>query len=513
MDFFWNRFFLVLLTLILFSFLTEKSYAASLASVSDTISTSRPSASNVLSADQAANATQVSVIDLGQSASTTIYLASDAATFRQDTGETMDAGVNVASMSAQISGTPNTRNIYFTTGVAHAHHKGDPVTVPITAVHSLGFTIVAGIPSSGKIVITFPALTSGDANNAASPSATTFQTNGLAQANFKVYDVTASSDITTNFTANSGTIAVTAPSSGTSPTITLTQGTTTSISAGHALKIFIGCTSITGSGSSAACGTNVPTLINPTKSFGATTGNADIWKVAIQTQDNNSVTLDTGSAKIGTVESVQVQATVEPTLTFTITGQTAGANINTISGSCGSITTTSPGINTTATSVNLGVLSNGQVNTAAQQLSVSTNGATGYTITATSSGRFINPGNGNYLTDANDLTSAGLTANDTPVPKTVSAGQAPNGAFGIHACGADSSVNTDQWVNAGTITTAKFSNPWNTGTNGFYNTIASHTSGPVTSANTAILYAATVTATTPPGIYVTTLTYVASATF
>src|SRR5689334_15169136 len=82
----------------------QHGYAATLGSVSDTISTSRPSASNVLNADQAASATQVSVVDLGPSASSTIYLASDSAIFLRDTGETQNA-VNVASMSGQVSGT------------------------------------------------------------------------------------------------------------------------------------------------------------------------------------------------------------------------------------------------------------------------------------------------------------------------------------------------------------------------------------------------------------------------
>ena len=165
----------------------------------------------------------------------------------------------------------------------------------------------------------------------------------------------------------------------------------------------------------------------------------------------------------------------------------------------------------------MGILSNGYISAAAQQLQVSTNSASGYVITATSSGRFINPATGFFLPDANG--GNGLTNNDTPAPGVINAGTP---AFGIHACGARSGALSgnsgisagDIWINAGTLSnSARFSNPWNTGSNAYYATIASYTGGPVTTDNTAILYGATISGTTPAGLYSTTLTYVATATF
>lgn len=475
---------------------TTPSYA--ITAISDTITTSRPSAANVLSANQAANATQVSVIDLGQSGSNTIFLASDSAIFRPDTsaGESYNT-INVASMSSQIAGSPNTRNIYFTSTISNAHHQGDVVTVPITAMHKVQFTTGTNIPVSGNLIITFPNLTTGDANNAASPSASTFQLNGIGSGQFKAFS--GSTDITSHLT-----LTPTNPSGGgTAPTLSFALDGSTSITAGTVVTFYLGCSTAT----SASCSVNVPRIINPTKSFAASAGSADTWKIAVKTQDASSNDLESSSAKIATVESVQVQATVEPTITFTIAGFADNTNINTISGSCGSILTNS-GIASTATSVNLGLLTNGQVNRSAQTLTVATNGSSGYVITATSSGQLRDAANGSNIQDANG--GNGLTANDTPVPATITAGQA---AFGIHACGARSSVNTDQWVNNGTITTAKFSNPWQTGTTNFYNTIASYNGGAVSSENTAVLYGATVSQTTPPGLYTTVLTYVATATF
>lgn len=433
-------------------------HAASLGNVSDTITTSRPSAASPLTANAAAGSGQVSILNNGSN-----YFASDSATIIRNTGQIIDSGINVASQSAA-----NTTVYFGETTAAAAQAGTDVLMVPVTARHTIQFTTISSIPASGTIVIQFP----GTTTNTASPSASAFAWNNLQSSNVSVSGATCSS------------LSVSTPG-----TITCTLS-----------GVVAGSTAVT-----VVVGSTTPVLINPTKSAAA--GTNDSWQISITTTDASSNPLDVGFTKVATIDSVQVIGTIEPTLTFTITGVANNTNINTISGSCGSITTNS-GVATSAISVNLGVLNNGYVNTAAQQLTVSTNGATGYVITATSSGQFKNPGSGVVIPDANGGT--GLTANDTPVPNTITAGTP---AFGIHPCGARSSINSDQWVNAGTITTAKFSNPWNSGTNAYYNTLASYTGGPVTGDNTAVLYGATISGITPAGIYQTTLTYVATATF
>jgi hypothetical protein len=235
--------------------------------------------------------------------------------------------------------------------------------------------------------------------------------------------------------------------------------------------------------------------------------------MTILTRDSGSNTLDNSTIKINTVDAVQVLATVEPTLTFSIAGLTTAQNYQTISGSnyCGS-ETSNAGIDqsTNPTVVNLGVLSNGQINHAGQSITVSTNGSSGYTITATSSGRFINPATGFWITDANG--GNGLTANDTPAPATIAAGT-PD--FGISPCGIRVPTSSPNWggVNQTVASGARFSNPWNSGTNGYYATIATYSGGPAQSEVTVIRYAATIEATTPPGLYQNVFTYVVTATF
>src|SRR5690606_9365897 len=55
----------------------------------------------------------------------------------------------------------------------------DVLLFPITAMHHIRFTIATAIPTDGEILISFPALLAGDANNEASPSASTFQFNNM----------------------------------------------------------------------------------------------------------------------------------------------------------------------------------------------------------------------------------------------------------------------------------------------------------------------------------------------
>lgn len=466
-----KHFIIASLILLLGLFLAPKVNAATLSNVKDTINTSRPSASTPLSADQAASATQVSVVDNGS-----FFLASDSAVLQLDTGQTANFPV-IASMSAQIAGSPATRSVYFTSTAANTHHIGTALVVPVTSTHMIQFTTNTSIPSGGKIVITFP----GAGLNTASPSASTFSFNNLVIGSVLCNPTTA---------CGGGGQSVSAPS------ITLT--TTAVQSGGTTIYIAIGCT---GTVSAAGiCSTYAPALINPTKTAAA--GTADTWKISLQTQDASSLTLDTSKALIGTIEAVQVQGTVEPSMTFTIAGVANGAS------ACSDTTNPGPGLDSTATFVNLGSLANGVINVSAQTLTISTNGAGGYAITATSSGRFLNPSSGFWITDANG--GNGLTDNNLPAPATFQASGNP--VFGIHPCGTDSSTGT--WGSGGTAFSSgnKYSNPWNTGVNGYSATIATF-AAPASARATTVEYAATVGGTTPAGTYNTVFTYVATPTF
>ena len=119
-------------------------------------------------------------------------------------------------------------------------------------------------------------------------------------------------------------------------------------------------------------------------------------------------------------------------MTFTIAGIANGGS------ACSDTTNPGTGLDATATFVNLGGLTNAGINISGQTLTVNTNANNGYTITSTSSGRFINPATGYWITDANG--GNGLTSNDHPVPASITAGT-PD--FGIHACGSDTGALED----------------------------------------------------------------------
>jgi hypothetical protein len=478
-------------------FLAPKAHAASLIDVSDDVTTSRPSAAATLSASLAVGATAAVIGDRGD-----MYLASDSAILYPEVGESF-AALTVASQSASGVPIPSQKLVYFTTAAGASHHAGEALIVPITATHVVQFTTNAAIPGAGHIILTFPTV----ANNIASPSATGFSFNGLITANMSTF-------IQCNPAAACGGAGQTISGN----TITLT--TTGAVSG--MVVVAIGCkTSVSAGG---ICANPTALLINPTVSstqcvgVTCTAGNSngnDIWKIGIQTTDASNGYLDSGKASVATIESVQVQAQVEPTMTFAITGLTNAQNYNTVGGSqCGS-EASNTGIDSTATSVNLGILNASQVSKAGQSLTVTTNQAFGYDIQATSSGHFINAASGIALPDANG--GNGLTSNILPAPAAMAAGTA---AFGISPCGIDVPTSNPNWGGAGTITggTALLANPWNTPGNMYAMTLATYTGGPSAGSNTThgvtvVRYAAAISTTTASGLYTTTLTYTATPSF
>jgi hypothetical protein len=489
------------LLLILAGFLfVPKTHAASLIDVSDTVTTSRPSAAATISANLVSGATAAQIGDRGD-----MYLASDSAIIYPDLGETFEKIV-VASNSASNVPVPGHKMVYFTTAFGSNHHVGDALIVNITATHTINFTPNAAIPSGGHIILTFPTTSA----NTASPSATGFSFNGFNTGNIgtviRCYPATACGGTGQSVAGN---------------TITLT--TTGAISV--PVFISVGCNgtlSATG-----ACGTPSPVLINPTVLVNQCSGQTctagatnDIWKIGIQTTDASSSFLDFAKALVATIQSVQVQAQVEPTLTFSITGMNDATNYTTGSSTnCGS-ESTNTGINSTATSINFGILTPAQINRAGQILTVTTNQAFGYDIVATSSGRLINAASGISLPDANG--GSGLTSNLLPAPAAMVAGTA---AFGISPCGNDvAGVTGISWGPTGTIAggTALLANPWNSAGNSFGMALANYTGGPSDGFTgggaghhgvTVVRYGAAIGTTTASGLYTTVLTYTATPSF
>ena len=468
--------------LFFFSIATKQTHALSFSSASATLTTSRPSAATPLSANAIVADSVISIFNNGSR-----FLASDSAKIVRAAG-TSNTGLNVASQSADLL------KVFFTNSVTTFAGAGaDMLVTPITAMHTISFTPNSIIPNTGKIIITFP----GTFSNIASPSATTFSFNNLVAANVKCFPTTACSGS-----------AVTISSSGV-PTITLTTGASQPV--GTNIQVFIGCSAIT----AGACTTQVPTLINPTKT--ATSGTADVWRVGIASTDGSSNPLDSSTISIGTVESVTVRATIDPSLTFIISGVTDGLAVNTgnVTG-CLQVETTNTGITSTATDVGLGSLSSVPSagtklsNIAAQLLTVATNGANGYAITATSSGSLSNP-------------STGFSVNSSTTPLVF---PSTGNYFGMHPCGADSDVT--RWIQTPTTTVCNTYVPGATPVckyawpNNAPMLVSNRAAGPIGTGSscaaagcglTSVSYAATQDVSLPPGIYQSVITYVATPSF
>src|ERR1035437_10575495 len=105
--------YIIIFFLLTGAFFVQKANAASLTSVSDLISTSRPSAAAPLAIPLLSGAGQAQIFDNGS-----FFLASDSAVILRDpvTLETSDVSLKVASMSATgvPVGPPAYRIVYFT---------------------------------------------------------------------------------------------------------------------------------------------------------------------------------------------------------------------------------------------------------------------------------------------------------------------------------------------------------------------------------------------------------------
>lgn len=507
----------IFILLFLMIFASKQAHAA-LTTASDTTTTSRPSPSSPTSANSTSPVAQLTVFNNGSR-----FLASDSAKIiKTTTGGYVNQNLRVSSQSADL-----TSVFLGNTTSANTALGADVLMFPITAMHTIQFRTPQAIQSSDSDVIriTFPALATGDSNNPASPSASTFQMNNLGTSTIQVYDVTAAGPI-------SVTAVVTNPSGGgSSPTIAITPSAG-SIAANDQIIIYLGCTALSGS----SCSTQAPRIINPTKTASSCAGTpetctASSYKVRLDAVDTTSGNTETATVGVGIIESVTIRATVDPTLTFTITGinngvDLANGNAGCNGGAYGQLSNS--GINSSANNVNLGIIQNtpaaggALANLAGQLISVSTNGPSGYALTATSSSSLLNPETGYFfLSDQTPLTPTNFAA--------------ASDFFGLHVCGNDV---TSSWVegspgggsdcsfvsgaDGGTTDECLWSwpNPTNQLTGGVTLPLASDSSGPVGSGTgetgdgyTSVSYGAGIDVAVPPGEYRTIITYIATPSF
>jgi len=460
----------------------EKASALSLVNASASATTSRPSPSSPLSGAYAAGVSTVTVVN-----NSSTFLASDSAVFmRHGTQEY----VTVATTSA------NKLSVFFTDNTTAAHNATGILAVPISAMHTVVFTTQTAIPIGGQIVIAYPAAVASDTVQA-SPSATTWMFNGLANANIKQKFSQGAATCGANWVLS----GVTNGTGVQTPTATCTVAGAT-IPAGTTVWVWLGCSA----SAATTCTTQVPQIINPTHNPSTARGTADVKNIALTTLSSSGGTiLDQATLKMGTIESVFVVAHVDPTFTFIIDGVPASTDMDSSGTFCGTAyadsVITNSSFPSTPTEVNLGVINAAANYYAAQKMTITSNTAAGYAITATSSGFLINPATGIYIPNA----QGNVLGNDDPAPAALPASPG-SGAYGINSCDSNSRVNTTIWGQA----TPNFANP----SPSYYYTLVNYSGSLETNGDILyVVYGARAATNTPPGDYWQIISYTASVTF
>lgn len=216
---------------------------------------------------------------------------------------------------------------------------------------TLTFTLASTIPSGGSIRIGLPLATTGNVNDGFPDTGTSNTTNG--------FDLNKLTGTSVNVSSTGGTCTDgwnTPAISTASGTITITKAT--SSCAGATMTIVI------------------PNLVNPTPFItNHTQGTPDVYKIAVDTRDGGGAILDTTKVTVAPLEGVFISATIDQTLSFTISGITAD------SGSYCGVTRTGASVDSTPWSIPWGTIASFDTFLDAQQmLQVSTNASGGYTV-------------------------------------------------------------------------------------------------------------------------------------
>lgn len=207
----------------------------------------------------------------------------------------------------------------------------------VGANHTIAFTTPSGMATGETIVLTFPA--------------------AFTLSSIDEDDVDILVNNTSSSTAASAGVATWGVAT-TSTTITFTAPTDMGVASATPIVIRIGTNAVD-------FGTGNAQIVNPSATSSYAIGIGGTMQ-------------DTGEVRVAIIDQVTVTASVNTSLTFTISGVSSGATVN------GSPTTTATG--TTATSLPFETLSSNVSKTLAHDLAVTTNAANGFTVTVEQSG-------------------------------------------------------------------------------------------------------------------------------
>lgn len=326
--------------------------SANLTSVKDTLQTSRLSVRARV--DTAGTAVGSSTVTLKTSSSAP---ANTISTANLRAGDSIQINTNTYTVVSILSNSQFSVSPVVQTG---DNVDNSPIYLKIKPQHEVTFSTATAV-ANGFFQVLLPADTSN--SNDGNPDDEGYDFNTAV-------DVVASDigayDFVTGVATNAGATGCTAPSNYHCFEVHYSGAG----SIGQAITITLGNTN----------GTNTP--ISPATGTAHTEATADTYPIIVKNfaagaNPNSATPIDSTTGRVGHIEAVRVSATVQPTISFTITGIAASQT------RCGVSTSIATDTGTNAPlAVPFGIMSLNTFKTLAHQLTVSTNASGGYTVTA-----------------------------------------------------------------------------------------------------------------------------------
>lgn len=343
----------------------EKTRSANLTSVSVTLATPRLSFVGKLDSGNTVGTSIVRIVTTngGASSTTSAQLGEGDTVMIGDGGTALQYTVASASANPDsfLVKTPN-----FSTLQAGNADAGDAVIATRSGTMTMRFTTASAI-ANGAFQILIPATTlSGSSGRADGiPDQDGFDFGSTTPT------VTCPSDVGATYDFVTGTATASA--------VTLASGTY------HAYECRY---SGSGAASTAFDGSSQGTIqisnvINPSPKVGHVQGNSDPYSIVVRNLDSTYTAQDSTIVTVGNVESVRVLATVPSQITFGVLAIASGT------ATCGYNT----GVSTTDTTVPFGEVSVSSFTRASQELFVSTNASSGFTVTIAANDQMGKNGN------------------------------------------------------------------------------------------------------------------------
>lgn len=466
-------------------------HAGTLTSAKDTLSNSRLSFIGHVGSSVASGNTTVTIASSSNPDNDLLNL------FPRDVVCFADAGLNGCTSNASytIATIPSQsgQTLALSAALTAALDTSNFVISTQSAIHTVTFTTASAV-NSGSVRVIIPSYTNssslttdGFADFGSSVSASGFDLNGI-NGSPGTYITCAGGSVTW------GTPTVTLPGASGSGDHEINCPFTGTLNSSTAVTITIGTAS--------------KKVINPGPvTSGHTRGTSDVYTITIQERDGSSNVIDTASVKVAPIEGVLVSATVDTSLTFTITG------VDTTSTStCGRTASASTGAASTATTVPFHTISSSDTPyQMAQLLTVSTNSTSGYGVTVEESGALSIDGLGvttiaDTACGATPCTSGG-TADPTPREWTTYGTYRGFGYSLENVSGTDAKFQYND--SSRTFNAAPF---YITGASSGPPAIMSN-SGSVSSNQVRVCYQIVVSGTQTAGYYLNKLTYIATPNF